>query len=38
MVVGAEERVEWAGQDAGARGRQEAEGAGYVPKGEQGKA
>ena len=38
MVVGAEERVERAGKDVVARGRQETEGAGRVPGGEQGKA
>ena len=38
MLVGAEERVERAGKDVVARGRQETEGAGRVPWGEQGKA
>ena len=36
--VGAEEWVERAGKDVVARGRQEPEGAGCVPRGEQGKA
>ena len=38
MVVGAEERVEGARKDVVARGRQETEGAGRVPWGEQGQA
>ena len=38
MVVGAEERVEWAGENVVARGRQDAEVAGGVPGGEQRKA
>ena len=38
MVVGAKERVEWARKDVVARGGQETEGAGHVPRGEQGKA
>ena len=37
MVVGVKERVEWAGEDVVARGRQEIEGAGRVPGGERGK-
>ena len=38
MVVGAEERAERARKDVVARGRQETEGAGHVPWGEQEKA
>ena len=38
MVVGAEERVERAGEDVVAGGRQEAQRAGRIPGGEQGKA
>ena len=38
MLVSAKERVEWARKDMVARGKQETEGAGRVPWGEQGKA